>query len=62
MLGFSMITLSLLILGIFALFFFAVVMTSLQYEQAKRADRKPKQQQRRRLSSADEGELASVGK
>jgi uncharacterized membrane protein len=36
MLGFSMITLSFLIMGIFALFFVAVIVTSLQYERAKR--------------------------
>jgi hypothetical protein len=40
MLGFSMITLSLLIAGIFALFFFAVIVTTLQYEKAKRDDRR----------------------
>ena len=42
MLGFSMITLSFLIAGIFALFFLAVVVTSLQYEKAKRDDRRKK--------------------
>jgi hypothetical protein len=40
MLGFSMITLSFLIMGIFALFFVAVIVTSLQYEKARRDDQR----------------------
>src|SRR5215203_2695858 len=38
MLGFSMITLSFLIMAIFAVFFVAVIVTALQYEKAKRDD------------------------
>lgn len=54
MLGFSMITLFFLIAGIFALFFCAVVVTSLQYERAKR-DERMKLKHR-------SGEFASLGK
>jgi hypothetical protein len=44
MLGFSMIMLSLLIVGIYALFLFAVVATSVQYELARRDERKQRRQ------------------
>ena len=56
MLGFSMIALTFLIMGIFALFFVAVIVTSLQYEKAKRDERrstKPKRVSREPLIFSD---------
>ena len=47
-------SLSLLIAGIFALFFFVVIVTSLQYERAKRDDRMKQKH--------GNGELAGAGK
>jgi hypothetical protein len=57
MLGFSMITLSFLIVGIFALLFITVIVTSLQYEKAKRDEHRAAKRDPLRFPDSDDSLL-----